>query len=248
MISLPGYLAVRRHVLRIRIAGGQAARGSTDDGRLVPFDAATSDGLFAKARQLGFSNEIAGYYHAVLRDCSSGLVDACRSLQLLQPRDTWTEGFRWRTPCLYHVRPLAQTVSGWPAEESGVCPAAAGARRSDALVRPPATGGEPPRLSLRALRACRTCLFRLHASGYNPPLNPLQTTPDDAYVRQLQYTDRLVGELLTGLEQSGVYDASHVVLLSDHGFRFGGRGGRSASHSLHRQEGRAACACRRDDG
>jgi phosphoglycerol transferase MdoB-like AlkP superfamily enzyme len=67
--------------------------------------------------------------------------------------------------------------------------------------------------------------FVFDASGYNPPLNPLQTSPDDAYVRQLHYTDRLVGELMTGLERSGAYDASHIVLLSDHGFRFGGREG-----------------------
>ena len=43
--------------------------------------------------------------------------------------------------------------------------------------------------------------FVFDADGYNPPFNPLRTSPDDAYVRQLRYVDRLVGEIIGHMER-----------------------------------------------
>jgi phosphoglycerol transferase MdoB-like AlkP superfamily enzyme len=64
--------------------------------------------------------------------------------------------------------------------------------------------------------------FVFNVNGYHPPFDPLKTAPDDHYVNQIRYTDRLFGELLTDLEESGAAETSTIVLLSDHGFRFGG--------------------------
>jgi hypothetical protein len=65
--------------------------------------------------------------------------------------------------------------------------------------------------------------FVFDAAGYDPPLDPLQTSPDTQYVRQVEYVDRLVGELLGKMRRAGTYDRATIVLLADHGFRFGGR-------------------------
>ena len=95
MVSLPGYLAVRRPA-GIQIVGGQVLEVQPD-GRLVPFDATTSDGLFARARQLGFRNEIAGYHHAYC-EMLEGLVDACRSFSFYNLA-TLDGGFSSANPC-----------------------------------------------------------------------------------------------------------------------------------------------------
>ena len=59
--------------------------------------------------------------------------------------------------------------------------------------------------------------------GYDPPFNPLETSPDTYYVRQLLYVDRLVGELVEQSRRDGTYDRLTMALFADHGFRFGGR-------------------------
>jgi arylsulfatase A-like enzyme len=41
-------------------------------------------------------------------------------------------------------------------------------------------------------------------------------------VRQSEYVDRLVERLLAPLRQSGQYDGTAIVILSDHGYRFHG--------------------------
>jgi arylsulfatase A-like enzyme len=38
-----------------------------------------------------------------------------------------------------------------------------------------------------------------------------------------EYVDRLVGDLVAHLRAPGAYEATTVVILSHHGFRFGGR-------------------------
>ena len=65
--------------------------------------------------------------------------------------------------------------------------------------------------------------FVFGREGYDPPFDPLQTSPDTHYVRQLEYVDRLVGELAAPMRASGTYDAATIVLLADHGLRFGTR-------------------------
>ena len=65
--------------------------------------------------------------------------------------------------------------------------------------------------------------FVFDADGYNPPFNPLRARPDTAYVAQIHYVDRLVGELLAKLQAPGSLDRTTVVLFADHGFRSGGQ-------------------------
>jgi hypothetical protein len=218
MVSLPGYLAGRRPA-GIQIVGGQVLE-IQPDGRLIPFDATAIDGLFARTRQLGFRNEIAGYYFAYC-EMLKGLVDACRSFSFYN-RATLDGRFSAANPVL-------TTFVLWPRQfPFGLLKNPAFARQQRGLVdetRSFARRPLPPnRPVFRFVHFSVPHLpFVFDASGYNPPWNPLHTAPDDAYVGQLRYTDRLFGELMTDLERSGAYDESTIVLLSDHGFRFGGR-------------------------
>ena len=52
------------------------------------------------------------------------------------------------------------------------------------------------------------------------------------YLLQLEFTDRLVGELIDRLQEIGIYDESLVMLVSDHGVSFRtGHSRRAVSHS-----------------
>jgi hypothetical protein len=65
--------------------------------------------------------------------------------------------------------------------------------------------------------------FAFDVGGFRPRLNALRTSPDDLYVEQLRYVDDLFGKALARWRISGVLDRTTIVLLADHGFRFGGR-------------------------
>jgi phosphoglycerol transferase MdoB-like AlkP superfamily enzyme len=65
--------------------------------------------------------------------------------------------------------------------------------------------------------------FVFDADGYDPPFDPLLTVPDDEYAQQVKYVDRLLGALMEELRRDGAYDGTTVVVLADHGYRFGGR-------------------------
>lgn len=65
--------------------------------------------------------------------------------------------------------------------------------------------------------------FVFDFDGYDPPFNPLRTQPDDHYVRQLRFVDRLFGDLVDQMRRDGTYERTTLVLLADHGYRFGGR-------------------------
>ena len=58
-------------------------------------------------------------------------------------------------------------------------------------------------------------LYEPHAP-YNPPA-PFAERYDNAYDGEVAAADRVVGELIRGLEERGLYDNALVVLLSDHG-------------------------------
>jgi arylsulfatase A-like enzyme len=64
--------------------------------------------------------------------------------------------------------------------------------------------------------------FVFDAGGFNPPFDPLRTSPDTAYARQVGYVDRLFGSLMQHMHAEGTYDGTTIVVLADHGFRFGG--------------------------
>jgi arylsulfatase A-like enzyme len=65
--------------------------------------------------------------------------------------------------------------------------------------------------------------FAFDADGYDPPVDALRTEPDANYVRQLRFVDTLFGRLVEDMKQLRTYDTTTIVLLADHGFRFGGR-------------------------
>ena len=217
LTSLPSFLAARR-LEDIRVEGGDLLE--LVDGRLVPFSATGPDGLFATARRLGFRTEMAGFY---LPYCEllGGLVDSCQSLSFYNVSSA-DESF---SP----VDPVLTTLVLWPRQfPFGLLKNQPFAVLQRELVEHTAAfARRPMRTAPRAFRFVHFSVphlpFVFDAEGYDPPFDPLQTTPDSAYVRQVQYVDRLLGDLVAHLRSTGAYETTTVVLLSDHGFRFGGR-------------------------
>ncbi len=217
LISLPSFLAARR-LEDIRVEDDAILE--LVDGHLQPFSATEPGGLFATARRLGFTTEMAGFY---LPYCEllGGLADACQSLSFYNLSST-DEGF---SP----VDPVLTTLVLWPRQfPFGLLknpPFAALQRElvehTAAFARRPIRGAPP---LFRFVHFSVPHLpFVFDAEGYDPPFDPLQTAPDTEYVQQLQYVDRLVGELVAHLRSTGTYETTTIVVFSDHGFRFGGR-------------------------
>lgn len=218
LVSLPALLAAR-HVRDIRVEDNRLLE-LTEDGRLVAFSATDRNGLFGTARRLGFTTEMAGYY---LPYCEllGDLVDRCQSLSFYNV-STADDGFSPANAAL-------TTLVLWPRQfPFGVFKNLAFGPLQRDLVEDTADFARRPMTAAPPLfRFVHFSVphlpFVFGPDGYDPPLDPLRTSPDTEYVRQLQYVDRLVGDAVGALRRSGLYESSTVVLLSDHGFRFGGR-------------------------
>jgi hypothetical protein len=217
LLALPAYLA-GRSVHQVRVDDMQLME-LEGDSRPTAFRPAAEAGLFATARRLGYRTEMAGYY---LPYCSllGDLVDECQSLSFYNASGV-VEGF---SP----LNPIMTTLIMWPRQfPFGLVKNPPFARLQRGLVeelsafaRRPVGGDQPV---FRFVHFSVPHLpFVFDENGYNPPLNPLRTSPDDAYRRQLRYVDRLVNEVATGLEREGAFDRATLVVLADHGFRFGG--------------------------
>ncbi|HEY6362164.1 MAG TPA: sulfatase-like hydrolase/transferase, partial [Vicinamibacterales bacterium] len=218
LVALPGYLA-GRPAPKVRVAeAGLMELG--EDGKLTPFSAAEATSLFATARRLGYRTEMAGYY---LPYCSllGRLVDECRSLSFYNASGV-REGF---SP----LNPIETTFIMWPWQfPFGIVKNPPFARLQRGLV------GELTAFARRPLDELQPVFRFVHFSvphlpfvfdedGYDPPLDPLRTSPDDGYQRQLRYVDRLVGEMTAAMERDGSFHRSTFIVFADHGFRFGGR-------------------------
>jgi hypothetical protein len=217
LVAMPSFLTARRlRDARITDAG---LMESTDKG-LVPLSVATPDGLFATARRLGFRTEMAGYYLPYC-DLLGDLVDACRSLSFY---NVSTARARFSPDAA-----VATTLVLWPRQfPFGLLknPPFASLQRdmvqaASDFARRPLPPGRPV---FRFVHFSVPHLpFAFGEDGYDPPMNSLRTMPDDYYVRQLRYVDRLFGTLAAEMGAGGTYDSSTLVLLADHGYRFGGR-------------------------
>lgn len=218
LTSMPSFLAARQ-LRDVRIEGAgmfEVAAG----GGLMPFSAAEPDGLFATARRLGFATEMGGYY---LPYCEllGDLVDTCRSLSFY----SYSAIHDRFSP----ADPVLTTLVLWPRQfPLGLLKNRAFAlfqrglmEDLAAFVRRPIHAGRPV---FRFVHFSVPHLpFVFDAEGYDPPFDPLRTSPDDQYVKQLGYVDTFVGEFVDSLRASGTYETTTIVLLADHGFRFGGR-------------------------
>ena len=218
LIALPGYLA-GRHVPDVRVVETELMERG-EDGAIVPFNAAGDTGLLSTARRLGYRTEVAGYYLPYC-DLLGDLVDVCRSLSFYNAsgvRDAFSP-----------LNAIETTLIMWPRQfPFGIVKNRPFARLQRGLVgelaafaRRPLAGPEPP---FRFVHFSVPHLpFVFDEDGYDPPLNPLRTSPDDGYQRQVRYVDRLVGEVRDTMEHDGSFDRSTFIVFADHGFRFGGR-------------------------
>lgn len=215
--ALPAFLVARRvREIEVREAG-LLERGA--ESELLPFDPAQDDGLFGTARRLGFRTEIGGYYLAYC-DMLAAVVDVCRSRSFYNVSSG--DGFSLTAP-------IRTTLVLWPRQfPFGLLkqpPFARHQRRMveelTAFARRP-IGRRPPTFRLVHFSVPHLP-FVFGADGYDPPPDPLLTAPDDAYVQQVRYVDRLVAELMEELRRVGTYDETTIVVLADHGYRFGGR-------------------------
>jgi hypothetical protein len=217
LFSLPAFLTARRPV-PVQIAG-RAVMEMQPNGRGARFDATAPGSLFDTARRLGFTTEMAGYYFAYC-DLLGASVDVCRSFSFYNTA-TAADGF---SP----VHPLLTTLILWPRQfPFGLFKNRPFAIHQRQLVE------QATAFALRPLPPDRPVFRFVHFSvphlpfafdrdGYNPPFDPLRTTPDTAYVRQTGFVDRLLERLLAPLRRSGQYDSTAIAVLSDHGYRFRG--------------------------
>lgn len=218
LVSVPSYLAARR-LDDIRIEGNRVLERD-GGGHLVPYVAATPEGLFGTARRLGFVNEAAGYYLAYC-ELLGALVDTCRSFSFY---NTSRVSDRFSP-----VHPLMTTFVLWPRQlPFGLLKDPAFGRLQRGLVEQTFSFASRPMDGERPIfRFVHFSIphlpFVFDGRGYHPPFSPLRTSPDDAYVRQIEYVDRLVARIVAQLQERGTFDRVTLVLLSDHGFRFGGR-------------------------
>jgi hypothetical protein len=215
--ALPSFLAARR-VREIEVRDSRLMERGPES-ELLPFDAALADGLFGTARRLGFSTEIGGYYLAYC-DMLREVVDVCRSRSFynVSPVDSFSL-----------TAPIRTTLVLWPRQfPFGLLKLAPFARHQrnmvedlTAFARRPIER-HPPTFRLMHFSVPHLP-FVFDADGYDPPPDPLLTAPDDEYVQQVQYVDRMVAGLMEELRRAGVYDETTIVVLADHGYRFGGR-------------------------
>ena len=217
LVSMPGFLAGRR------LAGVAVERErlmEVGPGGIAPFDARTGDGLFATARGLGFRTEMVGYYLAYC-DALGDLADGCRSYSFYNVASSADRFSAWH--------PLLTTLILWPRQfPLGILKNPAFAWYQGQLVAATEQGAlQPLGTSRPVFRFVHFSVphlpFAFDRHGYGPPPDPLRTRPDTYYVRQSQFVDTLVGRITDALARRGDLARSWVVLLSDHGYRFGGR-------------------------
>ena len=217
LVSLPGYLA-GHHVDSVRVEGMQLFE--VENGEATPYKASSPAALFPTARALGYRTEMAGYY---LPYCYllGDLVDVCRSLSFYNMSGV-NQG-------LSPLDPIETTLIMWPRQfPFGLVKNVPFGHLQRSLV------GELSAFAQRPLPSDQPVFRFVHFSiphlpfvfdrdGYHPPFNPLRTSPDTAYVRQIAYVDRVAGEIIDTMKRNGSFDRTTVVVLADHGWRFGGR-------------------------
>ena len=186
----------------------------------MPFEARSPDGLFATAKRLGFRTEMAGYYFAYCH-LLAPLVDSCQSFSFYNASSV--------DAAFSPLDAIETTLILWPRQfPFGLIKNPAFARQQRQLVE--ATWP----MAIRPLPVTRPVFRLIHFSvphlpfvfdrnGYRPSYDPLRTSPDDRYVHQLAYVDGLVDRLSRELARDRVAANATMVLLADHGFRFGGR-------------------------
>jgi hypothetical protein len=190
------------------------------DGTTRDFNASEAGGLFGTARRIGLSPEAAGYYFPYC-ELLSTTVDACRSSSFYNISTVET-GFSL-------IHPLLTTVILWPRQfPFGLVKNPAFARLQAGLVANASDFARRPLDSARPVfRFVHFSIPHLPyvftESGYHPPFDPLRGRPDDQYVAQLRFVDRLIGELMEGFRRSEIFERTRIVLLADHGYRAGGR-------------------------
>jgi len=216
LISVPGYLAGQAFD-NIRVEGDHLdyERGGT---RAI-FKANAPDGLFATARNAGYSPEVVGYYFPYC-DILGSLVDVCRSFSFYNI----ATARRGVSP----LHPVMTTLILWPRQfPFGLLKNPPFAALQRGLVE------QTTAFALKPMQSVRPVFRFVHFSiphlpfvfdegGYDPPSDPLRTSPDTAYARQLRYVDALFGRLMERMREEGTYDTTSIIVLADHGFRFGG--------------------------
>jgi hypothetical protein len=226
LAALPSILAARQYSdVRVESDGVHYLAPGAQSVR--PLSVREPDGLFAAARRLGYRTEMAGYYLAYC-DMLGDLVDACRSMSFYNVGAL--------APGFSPIHPIRTTFVLWPRQfPFGVLKNPFFARfQRDLVNETRAFADRPLDASPPPFRLVHFSIphlpFVFTRDGFDPPFNPLRTEDDAAYARQLEYVDYLAGELLAGLRRAGSYDRATVVILSDHGWRFGGATERDVLH------------------
>ena len=184
----------------------------------MPFSATDDDGLFATARRLGLSTEAVGYYLAYC-DMLKGLVDACRSMSFYNV-STVLERFA-------PLDPVLTALVLWPRQfPFGLLKGPAyGVLQRELVERTMAFARRPLSAERAAFRLVHFSIphlpFVFDGQGYNPPFDPMQTSPDACRTAPVCRSARRRAAQRHARRRH--IDGTTIVLFADHGYRFGGR-------------------------
>jgi hypothetical protein len=232
MQSLPRFLFQNERTLRI-CAGGLRFEGEEGDRSNLPRSGPpgawhkldqspfSAPSLFVPARECGYTSYVLGWYHPY-HSILDGQVDCCRSYSYGAEEPGW-----WKQAALvllenarYWTDPLSRRFGpGLLDRRDSANWRGLGLRYRDDMLKVLA---DCPAKSVAVFHVPlphSPYVFNADGSYCGPNPDPYDTA---GYLRQLQYVDGLVGQIVATLRAAGKFDESLVVLTSDHGWRFDG--------------------------
>jgi len=208
--AVVGLLTSRRG-MSLRPEGRRLVEVHGDES--IPVDFTGPSTLVGLARARGFRVEVFGWYNPYC-ELFGDQVDACRAVSMYNTASADDRFSLWH--------PFATTFNLWPHQwPTGMAknPAALAYHRAmlDLLTRAASTPtvGERPVLRLVHFNIAHGPFLGACRGVWCDPFEP----SDENYRAQLGHVDETVGRVRTALEQAGLWEASVVVVLSDHELR-----------------------------
>lgn len=185
------------------------------DGAEKAFSFSGEDNLFSRAKRFGFATALFGPYLAYCEMFKND-VDSCRSYSVYN-YSTVRSSFS-----LYN--PIATNIILWPRQRPQgwlkriIYPQwqRLGIAQNERLVMEALHGDRP--LFLFAHFYIPHLPFSFDGSGFHPAKDPFFQN-DENYIKQLEYVDVLLGKFIDELKRLDKFNASTIVVLSDHNYR-----------------------------
>lgn len=212
LIAIPSILGGRK--VKVNDRQGVNLYEVSDTGTMSPLDIAGTS-IFSLARSRGFKGVIYGWmfpYCEVLK----GYIDECQAFSIYNYA-TVNDSFSIVNPILTNIilSPHSIPVGFLKTSIYSELHHQVASRIYDLAVSSLST--EDPVFEFIHFNLPHSP-FVYDGVRYNPASDPwLQN--EENYVKQLKYVDHLVGQFQAAMEKYAQFSTSHVVIMSDHGYR-----------------------------